>query len=105
MISANPPRSLALGRSPSSSIAPATPTTGISTRDNAESFLAHVGRELAREALPGSATEGLDSKLLIRSAGIWHRVQLGPWASAEAARAVAEILQRVAGTPPVVISR
>ena len=38
-----------------------------SNRENAESFLAHVARELAREAVPGSATEGLESKLLIRS--------------------------------------
>ncbi|MBK6639189.1 MAG: septal ring lytic transglycosylase RlpA family protein [Rhodocyclaceae bacterium] len=76
-----------------------------SNRENAESFLAHVARELAREAVPGSATEGLESKLLIRSSGIWHRVHLGPWASADAARAASAILQRVAGTPPVVINR
>ncbi len=73
-------------------------------RDNAESFLAHMARELARDStLP--ASEALESKLVIRTAGLWHRVQLGPWANAEAARGAAENLQRLLGNAPLIVSR
>jgi rare lipoprotein A len=89
------------------------------TRENADNFLAHISRDLAREPVPsfvpGSAPssapttagvegEMLDSRLVIKSSGLWHRVRLGPWPSAEAARAVAERLSAIVGSPPIIIS-
>jgi rare lipoprotein A len=64
-------------------------------RDNADAFQARIARELA-----GS---GLDDKLVIRSDVRLHRLQLGPFADAVTARAAADTLQQLLGSPPVIV--
>ena len=64
-------------------------------RDNAEALRARLSRELGE----------LAGKLVIRSTGALHRVQLGPWADAGAARGAAEFLQRSLELLPVVVPR
>jgi rare lipoprotein A len=64
-------------------------------RDNADAFQIRIARELA-----GS---GLDDKLVIRSDARLHRIQLGPYTDAAAARMAADTLQQLLGTPPVVV--
>ena len=67
-------------------------------RGNAEALQSRLGREL------GAFAEFSD-KLVIRSSGNLHRVQLGPWADLGAAREVAEKLRKILDFTPVVIQR
>lgn len=64
-------------------------------RDNAEALKLHLARELGE----------LASKLVIRSAGSLHRVQLGPWPDAAAARLAAQNLHDTFELSPVVVQR
>jgi rare lipoprotein A len=63
------------------------------SRENAESLKAKLARELG----------DLGDKLLIRSAGNLHRLQLGPWTDAGAARRVAEQLRQAFELPTVLV--
>lgn len=63
------------------------------SRDNAEALKARLGRELGE----------LGDKLLIRSTGNLHRLQLGPWPDAAAARRVAEELRLAFELPTVLV--
>jgi rare lipoprotein A len=63
------------------------------SRENAESLKAKLGRTLG----------GLGERLLIRSAGNLHRLQLGPWADAAEARRVAEQLKLAFELPSVLV--
>ena len=64
-------------------------------RDNAEALQARLARELGE----------LADKLLIRSSGPLHRVQLGPWADATAARRAADALRNTLELVPVIVPR
>ncbi len=64
-------------------------------RDNAEALQSRLTRELGQ----------LGEKLVIRSAGAMHRVQLGPWPDTVTARKVAEQLRQTLDFTPVVVSR
>ena len=63
------------------------------SRDNAESLRLRLARDLG----------DLGDRLLIRSAGNLHRLQLGPWADAGEARRVAEQLKLAFGLPSVLV--
>lgn len=63
------------------------------SRDNAEAFKARLARTLGE----------LGDKLLVRSAGNLHRLQLGPWADAAEARRVAEQLRLAFELPSVLV--
>ncbi len=63
------------------------------SRDNAESMKARLARDLG----------DLGDKLLIRSSGNLHRLQLGPWADASEARQVAEQLRQAFELPTVLV--
>lgn len=63
------------------------------SRENAESLKAKLARTLG----------GLGERLLIRSAGNLHRLQLGPWADAAEARRVAEQLKLAFELPSVLV--
>jgi rare lipoprotein A len=61
-------------------------------RDNAESFLAHVQREVSAEVA---------DKLNLRSDARLHRIQLGPYASDDAAQRAATLIEQQLGSAPV----
>jgi rare lipoprotein A len=63
------------------------------SRDNAEALKSRLERTLG----------DLGAKLLVRSAGNLHRLQLGPWADADAARRVAEQLKLAFELPSVLV--
>jgi rare lipoprotein A len=63
------------------------------SRENAESLKATLARTLGN----------LGERLLIRSAGNLHRLQLGPWADADEARRVAEQLKLAFELPSVLV--
>jgi rare lipoprotein A len=63
------------------------------SRDNAESLKVKLARSLG----------DLSDKLLIRSTGNLHRLQLGPWADADEARRVAEQLKVAFDLPSVLV--
>lgn len=63
------------------------------SRDNAEALKAKLGRMLG----------DLGERLLIRSAGSMHRLQLGPWADAAEARRVADQLKTAFELPSVLV--
>lgn len=63
------------------------------SRENAESLKATLARTLGN----------LGERLLIRSAGNLHRLQLGPWADAAEARRVAEQLKLAFELPSVLV--
>jgi rare lipoprotein A len=63
------------------------------SRDNAESLRAKLSRDLG----------DLGDKLLVRSAGNIHRLQLGPWPDAGAARRVAEQLKLAFDLPSILV--
>jgi rare lipoprotein A len=63
------------------------------SRDNAESLKAKLYRDLG----------DLGDKLVVRSAGSLHRLQLGPWADAGEARRVAEQLKIAFDLPSVLV--
>ncbi len=65
-------------------------------RENADSFLSHLARELGNE---------LGDKLAIQSSGPLHRVQLGPFADAAEARRVGDTLRESFGMKPVAVKR
>ncbi len=64
-------------------------------RDNAEALKIHLARELGE----------LAPKLVIRSVGTLHRVQLGPWPDAATARQAAQALRETFEITPVVVQR
>lgn len=64
-------------------------------RDNAEALQARLARQLGE----------LAERLVIRSTGNLHRVQLGPWADLASARQVAEQLRKTLDFTPVVVPR
>jgi rare lipoprotein A len=64
-------------------------------RDNAEALQSRLARELG----------DLSDKLVIRSTGNLHRVQLGPWSDLPAARQIAEQLRKNLDFTPIVIPR
>lgn len=63
------------------------------SRENAESLKTKLARTLGN----------LGERLLIRSAGNLHRLQLGPWADADEARRVAEQLRLAFELPSVLV--
>lgn len=63
------------------------------SRDNAEALKSRLARTLGE----------LGEKLLVRSAGNLHRLQLGPWADANEARRVAEQLKLAFELPSVLV--
>ncbi len=63
------------------------------SRDNAESLKAKLSRDLG----------DFSDKLLIRSAGNIHRLQLGPWADTGEARRIAEQLKLAFDLPSVLV--
>jgi len=63
------------------------------TRDNAESLKARLSRELGE----------FGNKLVVRSSGSLHRLQLGPWADVAEARRVAEQLRIAFDLPSVLV--
>ncbi len=63
------------------------------SRDNAESLRIKLARELG----------DLGDKLLIRSTGALHRLQLGPWADIAEARKMAEQLKSAFDLPAVLV--
>lgn len=63
------------------------------SRDNAESLRIKLARELG----------DLGNKLLIRSSGALHRLQLGPWADIAEARKMAEQLKSAFDLPAVLV--
>ncbi len=64
-------------------------------RDNAEALKSRLARELGT----------LGEKLVVQSSGRLYRVQLGPWADAQEARAVADRLRETLDAAPVVVQR
>lgn len=70
--------------------------------DNAESFKAHLGRELSGLA---GFTDGaeLSAKLTVQTRAGMYRVQLGPWPDHDAAQHVAERLHEMFEIKPVVV--
>lgn len=70
--------------------------------DNAESFKAHLGRELSGQA---GITDGveLSGKLLVQPRAGIYRVQLGPWPDQAEAQRVAERLREMFEIKPVVV--
>ena len=70
-------------------------------RDNAESFKAHLSREL-----PGSAhaaSEDIGGKLVIQARAGLYRVQLGPWQDQAAAQRAAEQLREMFDIKPIIV--
>jgi rare lipoprotein A len=63
------------------------------SRDNAETLRVKLSRTLG----------DMGDKLLIRSAGSLHRLQLGPWANADEARRIAEQLKSAFDLPSVLV--
>jgi rare lipoprotein A len=63
------------------------------SRDNADALKARLARTLGE----------LGAKLLVRSSGSLHRLQLGPWADAGEARRVAEQLKLAFELPSVLV--
>jgi rare lipoprotein A len=63
------------------------------SRDNAESLRIKLGRELG----------DLGDKLLVRSGGALHRLQLGPWTDIAEARRIAEQLKSAFDLPSVLV--
>lgn len=63
------------------------------TRDNAESLKARLSRDLGE----------FGNKLVVRSSGSLHRLQLGPWADVAEARRVAEQLRIAFDLPSVLV--
>ncbi|MSQ53932.1 MAG: septal ring lytic transglycosylase RlpA family protein [Betaproteobacteria bacterium] len=66
-----------------------------STRDNAESFRARVQRELA----------WLNDAMRVSAGGGLYRLHLGPYASTEDARRIAERIRTELGVAPILVSR
>jgi rare lipoprotein A len=64
-----------------------------SSRDNAESLKAKLYRDLGE----------FGDKLIVRSSGTLHRLQLGPWADVTEARRVAEQLRLAFDLPSVLV--
>lgn len=64
-------------------------------RDNAETLKGRLARELG----------ALGEKLVVQAAGSLYRLQLGPWASAQEARGVAQRLRETLELAPVVVQR
>ncbi len=70
--------------------------------DNAESFKAHLGRELSELAdFPGAAEPG--ARLQVQARAGMYRVQLGPWPSPDAAQRAAERLREMYDIKPVMV--
>ena len=72
--------------------------------ENAESFKAHLGRELTVSGA-GNAEENVDlsSKLRVQSRAGLYRVQLGPWPDPPAAQRAAERLREMFDIKPMMV--
>lgn len=64
-------------------------------RDNAEALRSRLARELG----------ALGDKLTVQASGKLYRLQLGPWADAQEARAVAERIREALDYAPVLVQR
>ncbi|HEX8986632.1 MAG TPA: septal ring lytic transglycosylase RlpA family protein [Rhodocyclaceae bacterium] len=64
-------------------------------RDNAEALKARLARELG----------DLGDKLVVQASGRLYRLQLGPWADAQEARAVSQRIRETLDSAPVVVQR
>lgn len=71
-------------------------------RDNAESFKAHLYRELPASS-PGAAGEDLGSKLVVQARAGLYRVQLGPWPDQASAQRAAEQLREMFDIKPMMV--
>ncbi len=72
------------------------------SRDNAESFKAHLSRELP-DPSHAAATEDLSSKLIIQARAGLYRVQLGPWPDQASAQRAAEQLREMFDIKPMMV--